>query len=67
MTVADDAPYVRLRRCLEAHDLDGAFEVAHALKFLEDNLKQYHLSKNFYVSGSSAGSYIIMMLCVVNI
>ena len=39
-------------------------EVAHAIKFLQDNLEQYHLSKDFYLAGSSAGSYIIMMLCV---
>ena len=39
-------------------------EVAHAIKFLQDNLDQYHLSKDFYLSGSSAGSYIITMLCV---
>ena len=39
-------------------------EVAHSIKFLQDNLKQYHLSKDIYISGSSAGSYIIMMLCL---
>lgn len=39
-------------------------EVAHSIKFLEDNLEKYHLSRDFYISGSSAGSYIIMMLCL---
>ena len=39
-------------------------EVANSIKFLQDNLKQYHLSKDIYISGSSAGSYIIMMLCL---
>ena len=39
-------------------------EVANAIKFLQDNLEKYHLSEDFYLSGSSAGSYIIMMLCV---
>ena len=39
-------------------------EVAHALKFLEDNFDNYDLSRDIFVSGSSAGSYIIMMLCV---
>ena len=39
-------------------------EVAHSIKFLEDNLKKYNLSRDIYISGSSAGSYIIMMLCL---
>lgn len=39
-------------------------EVCHAIKFLIDNLEKYHLSRDIYISGSSAGSYIITMLCV---
>ena len=39
-------------------------EVAHSIKFLQDNLDKYNLSRDMYISGSSAGSYIIMMLCV---
>ena len=39
-------------------------EVAQAIKFLQNNLDQYHLNKDFYISGSSAGSYITMMLCL---
>ena len=39
-------------------------EVAHSIKFLQDNLDKYNLSRDIYISGSSAGSYIIMMLCV---
>ena len=39
-------------------------EVAHSIKFLQDNLDKYNLGRDIYISGSSAGSYIIMMLCV---
>ena len=39
-------------------------EVARSIKFLEDNLDKYGLARDIYISGSSAGSYIIMMLCV---
>ena len=39
-------------------------EVAEAIKFLQDNLDKYNLGRDIYISGSSAGSYIIMMLCV---
>ena len=39
-------------------------EVAQSIKFLEDNLAKYNLGRDIYISGSSAGSYIIMMLCL---
>lgn len=39
-------------------------EVAQSIKFLEDNLGKYSLGRDIYISGSSAGSYIIMMLCL---
>ena len=39
-------------------------EVAHSIKFLQDSLDKYGLGRDIYISGSSAGSYIIMMLCV---
>lgn len=38
------------------------YECASALKFLLDNSEKYGLSKDLYVSGSSAGAYITMML-----
>ena len=38
------------------------FGCASALKFLVDNSKEYDLSKDLYVSGSSAGACITMML-----
>ena len=38
--------------------------MAHSIKFLQDNLDKYNLGRDIYISGSSAGSYIIMMLCV---
>lgn len=37
-------------------------ESAIALKFIFDNAEKYNLSKKLYVSGSSAGAYILMML-----
>jgi len=39
-------------------------EVAQSIKFLEDHLEEYYLGRDIYISGSSAGSYIIMMLCL---
>ena len=39
-------------------------EVAKSIKFLQDNLDKYGLGRDIYISGSSAGSYIIMMLCL---
>lgn len=39
-------------------------EAAQAIKFIIDNSSKYNLSRDIYISGSSAGSYIIMMLCL---
>ena len=39
-------------------------EVAQGIKFLIENSSKYNLSRDIYISGSSAGSYIIMMLCL---
>jgi hypothetical protein len=38
MTVPDDAVFDRLKQKLEANDLDGAFDAAHALKGVLGNL-----------------------------
>ena len=38
-------------------------DTAHAVKFIFDHIKDYGGSQNIYLSGHSAGSYIIMMLC----
>ena len=39
-------------------------EAAQAVKYVFDHIKEYGGSKNIYLSGHSAGSYIIMMLCL---
>lgn len=39
-------------------------DVAHAVKFVFDHIKEYGGSRNIYLSGHSAGSYIIMLLCL---
>ena len=39
-------------------------EVAQSIKFIEDNFDKYNLGRDINISGSSAGSYIIMMLCL---
>ena len=39
-------------------------EVAQGIKFIQENSDKYYLSRNIYISGSSAGSYIIMMLAL---
>lgn len=40
------------------------FDAAKAISFVIKNAKKYGLGKEFYVCGSSAGAYIIMMLCL---
>ena len=39
-------------------------DVAQAVRFVFDHIKEYGGSKNIYLAGHSAGSYIIMMLCL---
>lgn len=39
-------------------------DCAKSIKFLFENTNFYGISRNFYISGSSAGAYITAMLCV---
>ena len=38
-------------------------DTAQAVRFVFDHIKEYGGSQNIYLSGHSAGAYIIMMLC----
>lgn len=39
-------------------------ECSQSIKFLIENSEKYSLSRNIYISGSSAGAYITMMMCL---